>query len=485
MSKKSKKRQARDKRRHKKRDNYGQTTQGFMNPVSGAGTSLDKNSSSFFNPTVLYSKNFHETIYVESWAAKKFVDIPVDDMFVKWRQFSDMSESSKELVEAAENVYDIRGKLSNSLKGGTLYGTGLFIILTKEAMPEKPLIVERLQPGDLANILTVDRFDATALATNKNPFSLNYGLPEFYRINLRMGGTFNVHHSRVIRFDGMKPTSDNSWQSYDEQWGVASLIPVITEIFQDSNVSKGVAHLVNEASIPVQKIDGFEDAISGTGGEQSLADRMAETTLLRSIYRTVFMDSEDDFSRHDVTFAGLPDVLDRNATRLAAAANIPATRFWNTSAVGMNATGEGDARNYALQVNSDQVNKLTAPLHKIDRVLERHLGLTEPITYEFVSILDASESEKTDIFLKKSQAIVPLVNSAIIDEDEARRILDGDQVVGDLEDIDDDTLIPDEQKKALANVQVEGAIAAAIAKDAKTGGGFFGWLKRRSANQKA
>ncbi|MCK5133215.1 MAG: DUF1073 domain-containing protein [Candidatus Sabulitectum sp.] len=437
----------------RRRDNLAQTQYGFVNPLSGAGTSLDKNSASFFQPTLLFSKNFHETIYVESWAARKFVDIPVDDMFVKWRQFSDMDNRNIELVERAEVAFDIPGKLSQSLKSSTLYGTGLFVILTKEATPDKPLIVSRLRPGDLANIITVDRFDATVAGVNNNPYSRNYSKPEFYKINLKRGAAFTVHHSRVIRFDGIKPTSDNSWQVYDQSWGVASLIPVITEIFQDSNVSKGVSHLVNEASIPVQKIEGFEDALAGNGDEMSIADRMAETTALRSIYRTVFMDSEDDFSRHDITFAGLPDILDRNAVRLAAAANIPHTRFWGKSAVGLAATGEGDARDYALQIQSSQENKLPVPLSLIDSVLERHLGLPENINYEFVSIIDASETEKTDIFLKKSQAVVPLVNAGIIDEDESRAILDGDQIAGNLDDLSVGQIKPDDQKKALAAAQ--------------------------------
>lgn len=449
----------------RRRDNSARTQYGFVNPVSGAGTSLDKNSTSFFQPTLLYSKNFHETIYAESWAAKKFVDIPVDDMFVKWRQFSNMDNRNIKLVERAETTFDIPGKLSQALKSGTLYGTGLFVILTKEAPPDKPLIMSRLRPGDLANIITVDRFDATVSGINNNPFSVNYSKPEFYSINLKRGATFKVHHSRVIRFDGIKPTSDNSWQVYDQDWGIASIIPVITEIFQDSNVSKGVSHLVNEASIPVQKIDGFEDALSGDGDEMPLADRMAETTALRSIYRTLFMDAADTFERHDVTFAGLHQILDRNAVRLAAAASIPVTRFWGKSAVGMSATGEGDARDYALQVESDQNNKLPVPLSRIDAVLERHLGLSENIDYEFVSILDSSEAEKTDIFVKKSQAVVPLVNAGIIDEDEAREILDGDQIAGTFDALEVGAINPDPQKKALAVIQ-SAESAQAMAKEA-------------------
>lgn len=436
---------------------YQQRMQGgFVNPISGTGTSIDKNSISFFSPTKLTSKNFNEVIYVESWAAGKFIDIPVDDMFMKWRTFCDMENSDIMRVERAETEFGIKSKLSKAIKASRLHGTGLFVILTKDAIPEKPLNVNRMMPGDLSNIITVDRFDANVVSKNNNPFSKNYGKPIFYNITLKMGGSFVVHHSRVIRFDGITSFSDNSWQSYDQDWGVSSLIPVITEIYQDSNVSKGAASLVNEASIAVQKIEGFEDALSGAGDEMSIQDRMSQTSILRSIFRTIFMDSEDSFERHAVNFSGLPELMDRNAVRLAAAADIPETRFWSKSLTGLQSTGDGEARNYAMKVESDQNNKLPEPLRKIDAVLQKHLGLSENINYEFPSILDLSEKDKVEVASKKALFVVPLVTAGIIDEDEGRAILDGDDIIGQL-DAYDLALEGgvDDFRKQLANVQIE------------------------------
>ena len=458
ISRLSKKRSRNKGRKSKRRDiDYGSTfTGGLVNPISGAGTSLDKNSSSFFLPTRQTSRGIHEVIYAQSWAAAKFIDIPVDDMFVKWREFCDMENDNVKLIEQAEKDFKIKSKLSKTLKNSRLHGTGLFVILTKDATPEKPLNIDRMQPGDLSNILIVDRFDATIGEKEKNPYSQNFGMPIFYRIQLKQGGTLTVHHSRVIRFDGIKPLSDNRWQSYDPDWGVASIIPVLTEIFQDSNVSKGVAHLVNEASIKNMKIEGFEDAIAGGGdGEMSLQDRMLYVSSLMSIYRTNFMDSEDDFSRTEVSFSGLHEIIDRNALRLAAAANIPETRFWGKSVVGLTATGEGDARNYALKVQSDQENQLPEPLDIIDKVLAKHTGITEPVCYKFISILDLSEKDKVENALKKSQTVVPLITAGIIDEDEGRKVLDGDEILGDFDDLAGPLPGVDDTQRNLAAVQVQ------------------------------
>ena len=439
-------------------DSYGNTNYrgGLVNPIAGAGTSLDKNNSSFFAPTRLQSKNFSEVLYVESWAAAKFVNIPVDDMFLKWREFCDMDNRTVEVVQEIEKEFKIKTKLAKSMKNGRLHGTGLFIILTKDSTPEMPLNINRMLKGDLANIITVDRFDANIVSKEKNPFSNNYGKPIFYNITMKQGGSFVVHHSRVIRFDGIEPMTDNSWQSYDQDWGVPSIVPVITEIFQDSNVSKGVAHLVNEASVAIQKVTDFEDALSGSDPDtMSLQQRMEQTTALRSIYRTVFMDAEDDFDRREISFGNLPEIMDRNANRLSAAADIPETRFWSKSMSGLNSTGEGEERNYALKVATDQNNILPEPLQKIDTIIQKHAGLPEKICYKFPSILDLSEKDKTDIAEKKSRIVVPLVTAGIIDEDEARAILDGDDILGNYDDMDGAIEPADEFKKSLANIQIQ------------------------------
>jgi len=433
---------------------------GFVNPLTGAGTDLDKNSLSLFIANRLFSRQTNEILYAESWAARKFIDIPVDDMFFKWRDFHEMSEENIEKVREAEKDFRIKSKLSRAIKSGRLYGTGLFIILTHEAPPEKPLNLSRILPGDLSNIMIVDRFDATIALRETNPFNANYGRPILYRINASRGGSsFIVHHSRVIRFDGMVPLSDNSWTAYDQDWGIPAINPVISEIFQDSNISKSIAQLVNESSIGIQKIDGFEEALSGgaDSGEMNIYQRMEQTTLLRSIYRTVFMDSEDDFNRINVSFSGLPEIMDKNAIRLSAAADIPETRFWSKSIAGFQSTGTGEERSYALKIASDQTNKLTEPLHRLDNILEKHLGLDEPIQYEFPSILDLSDADKVEAALKKSQIVVPLVTAGIIDEDEARAVLDGDEIIGNLEfeGLDLDGI--DDFRRKLANIQSQKA----------------------------
>ena len=56
---------------------------GYANPWTGAGGLADKSEGGFFTPTRLHNRAHLETLYVQSWAARNFIDIPVDDMPIR------------------------------------------------------------------------------------------------------------------------------------------------------------------------------------------------------------------------------------------------------------------------------------------------------------------------------------------------------------------------------------------------------------------
>ena len=414
---------------------------GFANSITGAGGAMDKTEYSYFSPTRLTSRSAFETLYNESWACGKFIDIPIDDMFLKWREFVGMEPEAIRLMEEAEKEFKVTTNLSAAMKSGNLYGTGILAIFTKDSAPDQPLNPDRMLPGDLVNILPFDRFDLTVQGKDWDIMSPNFGQPLFYRIQLKMGGSITIHHSKVLRFDGKTPLTANGWSNYDQDWGVSDIIPVTTEIMTDANIAQGGAHLVNEASIPVQKIEDFADAVAGDGDcEMTIAQRMQAVTLARSIYRTVYMDKNEDLTRLDVNFAGLPDLMDRYAKRLAASKDIPATRFWGQAPLGLNATGDGDMKNYAIRVDSEKVRKLTDPLFVLDQVLAAHKGVNEPVQYEFPSLIDVSDSEQVDILTKAAAALTPLTQTGTVSEDEARVVLSRIEFMGELEERSEEVL---------------------------------------------
>ena len=412
---------------------------GFVNPATGAGGLADKSEHGFFEPTRFVSRWELETIYVQSWAVRKFIDIPVDDMLIRWRQIVGDDAASVEAMADAETRHKVRQRLAGAMKAGRLAGTAFLVMATAEAPLNEPLSIERLRPGDLMNLLVFDRFEAVAAERDTNPFSPGYGQPLRYTFTGRGAPVLRVDASRVLRFDGLTPVSSSGWQAYDQDWGVSELVPIVTSILQDATIAGGVAHLTTEASVPVIRLSNFRDALAREGaerGELSPSEMGEQINLHRSLYRTLFMDREDEFQRVSVNFGGLAELMDRFAKRLAAAADIPATRFWGQSPVGLNATGESDMRNYALRVAALQESMLTGPLALLDAVLARDAGLSEPPEYQWLSLLDLSEAEQAQTAKTRAEAVNIAVTAGLVDENEGRAALDGDAVFGTLEPLD-------------------------------------------------
>ena len=409
---------------------------GYRNPLTGAGGFGDKSEGGLFHPSRFHSRHQLETLYVESWACRKFIGIPVDDMFIRWRTMFGMSEEQVKQFTKVEQKHRVRMQVARAMKSARLFGTGFLVMVSKEAPMDTPLDINQIRPGDLQRLTVFDRYHAALHYDDYDldPTSPTYEEPLVYRFYTRYGAEWKVDASRVVRFDGITSLTDRGWESYQREWGVSEVIPVLLSIMQDVAVAGGVTHLAAEASVPVVKLSNFRDTLAGDNPDpdELTPEQMGELmTMYRSIYRTLYMDVQDEYERVNVSFAGLPDLLDRFAIRLAAAADIPATRFWGRSPVGMNATGDSDMLNYDIRVAALQTNQLTGPFLRLDEMLARNAGIpVDTVQYTWPSLMDISPEMQAMNAKTKAQAVYLAQQAGILDENEGRAALNGDPVFG-------------------------------------------------------
>lgn len=437
--------------------NYGTPHHGgFLNTTTGSGTSIDHAKGGRWTPTRVDTGAPLEVIYNESWACRKYIDIPVDDMTVRWREWDAAGQSGVTMMEQEESL-ELRERITEVIKAARLYGSALLIIVTRNQKLSEPLIPEAVLIDDLINLLVVDRYHASVNAYDTNIYSPTYGEPLSYLIDMfsgfsslqhALGGRLGnadphsmevVDRSRVIRFDGIPQLTRNRYSNYDPDWGISLIVPAIKAIIDDQTVASGAAHLADEASVPVMKVQGMQEGYASrarTAADPDIItpDEMASmVSTTKSIYRTVFLDAADEFERVNVSWGGLAEVMNQFAQRLAAIADVPQTRFWGRSPMGMNATGESDMANYALHVAAMQKKMLTAPLKKLDVLLSMNAGIgNEPPEYHFPSLMDIGDLDKSTIASTKATSVQTLITAGVITEDEGRKIIDGDDIFGDL-----------------------------------------------------
>lgn len=401
----------------------------LANPMSGMGGIADKSGFFQFIPAWLQDKQTIESLIQRSWAAARFIHMPVDDMFTKPRQYED--DDLKEIYE----VLKADQKLASTMSLGRAYGTGLIWAVTSEADPEEPLDLNKIRPGDLTNLIVVDQHDVQIISKNRDPESVSFGTPELYDIRLNGSGTFRVHASRVYRFDGLEPGSINGWTTVSDDWGISNLAQTVNEIMGDSAVVQSVNQLVQEASIPVQKMKGLKDLMcqAPCPDEPSVEQQMAEFNRIKSIYSTILMDADDTFERVSVNFSGLPDIIEKYVERLAISAGISVTRFLGTSPDGMNSTGEGDMRNDNRTTAKNQHLMLRPAYRWLDEIASRSVN-TEVPEYIFPPLWEPTPKESSDVEKDRTETANMNVMGSIWTEQEAKDyIATGIIPKGDLE----------------------------------------------------
>ena len=424
-----------------------------QNPGTGLGTmAMDKGAGVGLVDKVLGPDDC-DVIYKQMWPAQKMIDIPIDDMLVpgrRWRRDKDNGDEIDKM-EAAEEDLNVEEKLMMVMKAGRLYGTAMMVIVPKEGDLESEFKPEAVTPGSISHLYVISRYECSIQNWWTDFRHPEFGKPHHYRVfpvHPSSTGSFLVHSSRILRFDGRKPPTDSGWRTggihnlrrNGQQWwhrdyGISELTHAIDEFLRDAATHQGIGHLVQEASTFILKIQAFKEAIKGRTppNEPTLEEIIEQANMFKSIYKIMAIDAEDEAERVTVSFAGLPQIMDRLASRLAAVADIPATRFLAQSPAGLDATGDSDMINYAVRIHALRRKLLRRTIKHLDMTVARNGGLEKPPTFDWLPILNIAPKDLMEIAAMRTKMGVDALREAGIDEDEFRLFLSKDPAWGDID----------------------------------------------------
>ena len=427
---------------------------GLENLVAQLGTEQDKRSSSrFVNSKRLSIDGNQEelnALYRTDWVAGKIVDIIPNDMTREWRSFTgEMDPEIVKVIVEEENRLKLAAAFNEVHKWARLYGTALIIMSINDGGgPEDPLNINKVKKGGLRHIKIVDRhrISHADIIINQDPLNENFGMPEMYRFNET---SVRIHHSRVLRFDGIKlPYDEFRRNNYYSDSVLDRLYDPITNL---TTVTNSAASMVYETNVDIMKIKGLMSYLQTPDGEALLRKRFTLAGQLKSFNNMMLLDSEEDFQSKTNTFSGLPELLDRYAQIVTAGSDVPATRLLGSSASGLNATGEGDLKNYYDKITADQNNIYKPKLDYFDKIMVKSLGLSDELdlTYEFDSLFQMTPKETADVQFLNAQRDGIYLDKGVITEEIVAKELKQDGTytnitddyiteLEELEDLDDD-----------------------------------------------
>lgn len=412
---------------------------GLRNAVSGMGTSRDKATSSAYYLNQLTDQQLINS-YRGSWICKKMVTIPAEDSTRKWREWSG---DDVETIREEEKRHSLRQKVKQAKINARLFGGAALLIGADDMDMAEPINLERIGKGDLNYVTLLDRFELTPGDLERDPRAgTNYRKPQYYEISGNSTETFRVHPTRLALFYGPEVPRGSYQSGQQFSWGDSVLQSAYEAALHADSTVANLASLVFEAKVDIVKIPGLTKLAKDPRFEEAVISRLEIFDIGKSNHHLGVIDSEEDMVSRTYNFAGLPDVLDRFFQVVSGASDIPMTRFFGTSAKGLNATGDGDMNNYHEMVSSIQENEMTPALSVLDEVLIRSAYGTRPeeLKSEWRPLKEMSEAEEADILSKTAAAVKTLAESGLINEEAlseaATRALDKGALAGIQGDIE-------------------------------------------------
>ena len=380
----------------------------LTNFVASLGAGSSKKAFDQFTLTGMDDRKL-EAMYRGDFLARKVVDVPVRDVIRPWRSWQATPEQIT-AIEGAEKHFALRAELGRALIWARLYGGSVMIIGAGSPDPRAPLNAASVSKGGLRYLRALPRKLIGVTEVDLDPASAGFGAPKMYTLQTSARGQIEVHPSRVVRFVGApRPDLDTN----NEGWGDSILQVVYDAVHNAALAMAGTSELVHEAKVDIIKIKNLGAMLSSDAGTKVLLERFGNAARLKSINNTLLLDGEDEHTREQANFAGLPDVIRVFLEIVSAAADIPVTRLLGTSAKGLNATGEGDTRNYYDFLDGWRVENLGPAFDVLDELLWRHALGSVPADayYEFNPLWQMSEKELAE--LAKTKADVAKVLSSL------------------------------------------------------------------------
>lgn len=381
---------------------------GLANLVSGAGTSIDRSvyDSWYFMPITP-----QEILagYRSNWLIGKIVDVPAEDMVREWRDWQ-AGEGQIEKLEEIERRFDIIGKVQQGIAYGRL-GGGAMLLGYGDADPSQPAPDATTDSLKYAHVF--NRWEITAGDQDRDLTSPWFGQPKHFEIN-GDANRVKIHPSRMIVFKGQPVPAMAGASWHDVFWGDSILQRVDRAVKNAIKANDGFARLIDEAKIDVYRLSGFmQNLISDEAGVRK---RVEYTDAGKSSLRGVYLDKDDEFTQRQLSLTGMPEMIESLLSVVAGAADIPATRLLGRAPQGMNATGEGDEKNYHTMIRSKQRLYLSPAVDRLDDVLIPSALGSRPddVGYKWAPLSLPSEKEQAETNKLKAETIMLYVDGGLL-----------------------------------------------------------------------
>lgn len=387
---------------------------GWMNLFTGLGTRADKTKSTRAVPTGFLLDAEKEIIYADDGLGARIVDLLPEDMMKQGWHY--VFENEKEGFDNYSKIYnhifkEIRAnyKIAQALKWARLYGGALILLGVYDGESlDQPLNLNKIKNFENLKIIPRNNVMYGTMEFQMNPKLPHYGQVEYYPVTFYTGRQYQmqrVHYSRVIEIKGIEiPSSEASLIPMEfRYWGLSVFQRIQDRLKELGSSFSSLANLLNELTIGKYKYKDLAQIMSSDDGGELVQKRLQAMDLMKSVFHSVLLDTDESFERDTLSFGGVSDVMYQFMMMTSAATGYPMTKLFGISPGGLNSTGEADMYQYYDMVKAKQETELLPIIERLVKIISEWQNIPEP-EIVFNPLEQMTEKEQAELEAKKADS---------------------------------------------------------------------------------
>jgi phage-related protein (TIGR01555 family) len=397
---------------------------GWNNKNTGRGVQgIDKRMDTKYNPKAVIEETTLRALYRGDGTARRIIDLAVEAMTSQG--FEIMGDPEGMVVARMEETGIIKA-FEELLRWARLFGGALGVINADDGqLYEKPLNFQGIRK--VYDIRVYNRWRITFSMSDlyRNPAHPKFGKPEFYWVQPLMGVRYRVHESRTIRIDGAPVDDLTALQN--QGWGDSILQACFDSLASFSAVHDSVEAIIDDFITSTISIKELSELMAAPGGERLVLKRLALMEKAKAVTNTRILDADSEtFAKVASSVAGLADLMDRYANKLALDSGYPVTLLMGQAPAGLSATGDADKSNFYDKMEAEQHKTLRPSIEYVTRLIflssDDYFNGTEPANWwvEFNKLWQPTAKEKVELEKVQVDTMDKLVAGGVMSPDEVR-----------------------------------------------------------------
>ncbi len=279
-------------------------------------------------------------------------------------KFKDDDDLNKLMTEHIESL-DMQARVQKAWSFSRLYrGAAIFLSVDDGLSLEEPLNTNRLVR--LKSLTVLNSFELQAQNINRDINEKNFGMPDSYIISPRAGASseLNVHHSRIIRFEGTK-ISQTAFITND-YWGDSVLTRLFNVLRNFNSAHDSIASILQDFNIGILKLNNLSELIAADEDDAVVA-RLRIMNLSKSILGTVLLDADSEsFENKTVPLTNVDKVISKINERLVSATNMPHNKILGMGPkTSLSGGGESEEKDWLTNIANLQNLTIKSPINQI------------------------------------------------------------------------------------------------------------------------